>query len=299
MNRTTLFALVAALLAPMIANAGTLEKKFSFQGRISSGGLPVTGSLPMTFSIWDSPFAGNQIGSSLVFAGIPIEKGVFTTQLDFGVDIYTGSPRWLDIVVNGQALTPRQLITGVPYAIQTRGMFVDQAHNVSMDATVPTTSKLHVETATHTEAIVAMNNNTSGFASAIYGESNNNINGTGVYGRVKNATGLTNGVRGDSWSASGRGVWGRATSATGTNYGVYGQNSSVDGAAIFGLANNADGTAISGQAAGANGYAGYFVGRGYCSGNVGIGTPPSPSFQLFVSSALNQTIRTESNASSG
>ena len=57
--------------------------------------------------------------------------------------------------------------------------------------------------------------------------------------------------------ANGQGVSGEATSSSGINYGVYGKTSSSAG------------------------YAGYFEGRGYFSGNVGIGTN-SPGGRLHV-----------------
>jgi len=118
-------------------------------------------------------------------------------------------------------------------------------------------------------------------------------NGTGVYGKATATTGnpfpLGVGVRGESASLFGaacmglprarrgeimadtlsrgqqrRGIARNGTATSGTNYGVRGQTSS------------------------ANGYAGYFLGRGYFSGNVGIGVS-APAFPLDVSGLVRSS----------
>ena len=59
-------------------------------------------------------------------------------------------------------------------------------------------------------------------------------------------------------------MFGEATQASGTNYGVYGKTSS------------------------ANGYAGYFNGRSYFSGNVGLGVA-NPAQKLDVAGTIQTT----------
>ena len=48
------------------------------------------------------------------------------------------------IDVDGNQLSPRQLITRAPYAIQTRGMFVDNSGNVGIGSTNTSHSELQL-----------------------------------------------------------------------------------------------------------------------------------------------------------
>ncbi len=77
--------------------------------------------------------------------------------------------------------------------------------------------------------------------------------GMSAYASGSEATG----VHGSSSGASGKGIYGYAGHSSGTNYGVYGATNS------------------------SSGYGGYFLGRGYFSGNVGIGTA-APTARLQV-----------------
>jgi hypothetical protein len=92
--------------------------------------------------------------------------------------------------------------------------------------------------------------------------------GTGVFG-----FGKSNGVFGQTSSATGKAVYGHASSSSGVTYGVYGKTDSV------------------------NGYAGYFEGRGYFSSNVGIGTI-TPIGRLEVKSSGESKIYIHSGKSS-
>jgi len=67
---------------------------------------------------------------------------------------------------------------------------------------------------------------------------------------------------------------------------IYGYNTSTDvsyanSIGVYGRVKTSKGMAIYGYSQNSDGYAGYFEGRGYFSGNVGIGTP-SPHTKLYV-----------------
>jgi len=102
-----------------------------------------------------------------------------------------------------------------------------------------------------------------------------------IYGESANASGV--GVFGKAAGSAFSGIVGSATN-TGdvTNYGGYFDASGKWGIGVYGYAEGSDGRGVSGYANGTNAYAGYFDGRSYFSGNVGIGTTPT-SANLQVS----------------
>jgi len=129
--------------------------------------------------------------------------------------------------------------------------------------------------------------------------------GAGVYGLA--TSGSAYGVRGESLGAQGIGVWGQtsgtagtgvvgvATAASGDTRGVVGRSDSTSGRGVFGVASAASGTTygVYGEVNSPNGWAGYFVGRGYFSGRVGIGISSSPAAPLDIRGGNWDTASTE------
>ena len=107
--------LLAALAVPA-ANAVPAGSAITYQGKLKSSGLPVNTSIPMSFSLWDQEAGGAQIGGTATFPSVPVTNGVFTVVLNFGDTVFNGEVRWLQIVVDGETLAPRQALTAAPYA---------------------------------------------------------------------------------------------------------------------------------------------------------------------------------------
>jgi len=113
--------------------------------------------------------------------------------------------------------------------------------------------------------------------------------GTGLY-----ASGGRTGIKGyaPNGSVTGYGVYGEAFGASGYSYGVYGTASSAGNAyGVVGIASSSGGAGASafgvyGSASTTNGWAGYFSGRAYFSGNVGLGIS-NPSVKLHVYSGTD------------
>ncbi len=117
----------AILVAIFLATAGAAAAQgtaFTYQGRLNDSTGPTTGTYDFQFAIYDSSNAiGAPISGPLTNSAVAVSGGQFATPLDFGDNVFTGAPRWLEIGVrtNGAGafatLAPRQALTPVPYAI--------------------------------------------------------------------------------------------------------------------------------------------------------------------------------------
>ena len=128
--------------------------------------------------------------------------------------------------------------------------------------------------------LVGVQTSGSGFSGGVYGLSLV-PGGNGVYGEANVlATGIAGpgvaniGVLGRSGATNGTGVNGFALASTGVTYGVYGEVASPQG------------------------YGGYFQGRGYFSGNLGVGTA-SPQAELQVEGGSNLAAFVDSSSGIG
>jgi hypothetical protein len=103
--------------------AGTVVgPNFTFQGRLTQNGQPANGTFAMDFRLFDDATSppGVQLGS-VISKSVMASNGLFTADLnsngEFGATAFSGEARWLEVTVNGTALTPRQPLTATPYAL--------------------------------------------------------------------------------------------------------------------------------------------------------------------------------------
>ncbi len=118
-----LLVLMTGLAVAQAPDATPLGTGFTYQGKLMSDGLPYTGFCDFQFGLYDAATMGTAVGE-LDVPNVPVSEGVFTTQLDFGSDKFTGDNRWLEIWVRCpagggtyQQLLPRQPLTAAPYAL--------------------------------------------------------------------------------------------------------------------------------------------------------------------------------------
>jgi hypothetical protein len=150
MKQTVILGLVLVLLGVSTPVAAT---EFSYQGYLTSSGSPVdepasdtngdgvpdTGGCEFRFTAFDAPTDPSvQQGAASTHAFIGVTAGLFTVpDVDFGAGVFNGDPRWLvvEVLCPGDAgftaLSPRQKITGTPYAIHARAPWTTTAANVS------------------------------------------------------------------------------------------------------------------------------------------------------------------------
>ena len=176
MHQFVVASIVTLAFSVGIAFAGG-STALTYQGRLLDAGEPANGTFSVDFGLWDDPFVGSQIGSTVTFISLPISDGLFTVEIDFGANAFENSGRWLEISVDGVPLTPRQPITRAPYSIQTRGIYVDADEHVGIGTTSPQAA-LHATSDELIDTIFAYSENRS----AVIGRSNY-VNGVGIWGR--------------------------------------------------------------------------------------------------------------------
>lgn len=122
---------LATLLVLACAGAALVQTtSFTYQGRLTDGGIPANGTYEIQFTLWDATAGGTQQPQpapvTITRTNVQVSAGAFTVQppLEFGETAFPGADRYLEISVRSSAgdpfttLSPRQQITSTPYAIR-------------------------------------------------------------------------------------------------------------------------------------------------------------------------------------
>jgi hypothetical protein len=218
-------AIVAVVMVVMVwpgefCEAAPMGTGFTYQGFLYDYGSVADGLYDFDFKLYDANVGGSQRGSTIEVNDCNVWDGHFRVKLDFGSSVFDGNAVWLETTV-AQAdgcdpctLEPRLELTPTPYALQTRGMFVDEAGRVGIGTKVPTSgSKLDVRGTVRvvtgssdnygvyalTDDDDAVYGYAAGSGNGIYGSS---IDGVGVYGIT--STGRAGQFIGDVWINNGQ-----------------------------------------------------------------------------------------------
>src|SRR2546427_6133863 len=111
------FILLVVVLTMGASTAFAQTSSFTYQGRLTDGGIPANGNYDLQFALFDSLSGGAQVGSPQTINTVAVSNGVFTVSLDFGANSFPGASRFLDISARPSGagsftlLTPRQQIT--------------------------------------------------------------------------------------------------------------------------------------------------------------------------------------------
>jgi hypothetical protein len=99
----------------------------SFTGRLVDDlGNPLPGPVDLELRVFDMAAAGALLYSELHLETTLGPTGVFSVQLGlgtnpsgtFGTALFADADRWLEVVVDGDVLSPRERITSVPWALR-------------------------------------------------------------------------------------------------------------------------------------------------------------------------------------
>jgi len=325
-----LVALVATTMAEPIGSG------FTYQGQIKELGTPLDGSVDLKVTLFSVAINGTPL-NEVDITDVPVTNGLFTVELDFGVTAFDGEARWLEVAVRFPhdptdtepfaTLTPRQPITANPYALQTRGLFVNDLGDVGVGTTNPG-EKLDVAgnidaagritsggsiAIDGTGATGIVNNPAgalsfrTGGATRVYIDDSFGLVGIGTTSPDNTRLDVVSGITATAFRAANTaadnstrtGVHGKAASLHGR--GVYGEATGDSGRGVYGYASSSSGTnyGVYGSTSSPDGYAGYFRGgRNYFEGKVGIGTD-SPSHPLDVQTTATYAVAAETSASGG
>src|SRR5688572_26014817 len=111
------FVIAVTVTTLAFTGVNPVGNAFTYQGLLKQSGKPASGQFDLLFSLFASPTGGTAI-DSVFHPDVDVTDGLFTVELDFsdGPEIFDGNARWVEVIVDGQPLTPRQRIGAVPYA---------------------------------------------------------------------------------------------------------------------------------------------------------------------------------------
>jgi hypothetical protein len=232
---------VALLLSAAAATARPTETAFTYQGRLTDGGSPASGSYDFMFRLYNSASASIVLAGPVTVEDVPVANGLFTAKIDLG-DVFDGGDRWLQISVRPGAstgsftvLSPRQQLTPCPNAIVAQSLALPYLGADSTDAGLISSGLIHLLQNGTDNALYAQTNSTGAAVRA-----HATANGTGVRGTSDNF----------------RAGWFEIDNAASPHIALYGTTNGT-GVAVEGYTTGT-GKAVARYNSGAQGNAGYF-----------------------------------------
>ncbi len=131
-KRKSVAVLLLVGVGALVALADNLGTAFTYQGQLNLDGTPVNTTVNMRFEVYDDPNSVTPLASypPVGTIAVLVMDGLFTEEIDFGQDVFTGQARWLQVYVNDTPLSPRQKLTPAPYALALPGLFTQQTTGI-------------------------------------------------------------------------------------------------------------------------------------------------------------------------
>ena len=211
LSRSTAAPVLVLALLGLCLGAGTATAQvpydMSYQGRLTDAvGAPLTGLVDMQMRIYDVISGGSALYVEDHTNVIVDDVGAFSVRLGagtallgtFDTALFAGVNRYLEVVVDGEALTPRLIIGSVPYAMHADNASSAQA---AADGAQATADANAAEISTYATAITTN-------ATAIADEAAARTAADAVHGAdiAANAAGIsanTSGITGNATAVSG------------------------------------------------------------------------------------------------
>lgn len=242
-------ALLVVLWVGGTSRAQLVGTAFTYQGQLTSGGSPANGTFDMRFRLFDSLTGGTQLGALLTFDGaagdpaaVTVANGLVTVSLDFG-NQFGGNAVYLQVAVRTHGssgaytvLSPRQLLTGTPYA---------------MGLALPINSSIN------SPGVAFQISNAGGSGAALTSGFGDGLDATSTSAEGNGIVGVCNN------GAIAYGVWGSSTSG----FGVEGDGTS---GATGGRFTSDTGVGLTGTSSPTDNYTGAILGMSTGTGGVGV-----------------------------
>ncbi|MBI3288592.1 MAG: hypothetical protein HYZ74_03635, partial [Elusimicrobia bacterium] len=114
--RPAAWAIVALVAVAGESFAAGAPNLLTYQGRLKEVGQPVTGARDITIQLCDSLTAGNCFTTGV--QGVSVVNGLFRTTFTVPSTVALESGPWyIEVIVAGQAFSPREMLSATPYAI--------------------------------------------------------------------------------------------------------------------------------------------------------------------------------------
>jgi hypothetical protein len=142
--------------AGLASAQGPIGTAFTYQGRLTDGGVPANGTYDFEFKLYNAASGGTQVGVTVTKDDVTVTDGLFSVELDFGA-VFDGTALWLEIGVRPGSdtgayttLDPRQALNAVPYALYALSASSDGVHHFGQTWSGSATYGLQVENNTTT-----------------------------------------------------------------------------------------------------------------------------------------------------
>jgi hypothetical protein len=110
-------------LGQQAASTSTSTTTIHYQGRLAnSEGTPIDGLVTLQFALYATDVDPSPVWGPETHPNVPVSEGLFAVRLgamDDGIpQEILGGDLWLEIIVEGETLSPRERLGSVPYAMQ-------------------------------------------------------------------------------------------------------------------------------------------------------------------------------------
>jgi hypothetical protein len=253
MNRfriSLLSVVLGAFVAASSAHAQVAATSaFTYQGQLKSAGAPANGTYDLLFRLYNAATGGSQAGPTICADNVQVTDGLITVSLDFG-NQFDSNARWLQVAVRADSTVGNCDL----------GTFTTLSPRQQLTA-APYASGLTIPIQAITD-----------------------FDGTVLY--ISNDGGTA--IEGDTLSPVQPALFALNAAPSGPAYAVYAESDATSGIGVYGRALfGPQSHGVMGEST--DGFGGYFLGKGYFSGFVGLGTT-TPAVPLQVVGGSDLTL---------